>query len=354
MAQPPNVVLVIGAGASRNLAVGDKKMPLMPDLAAGMRGFLEDEVGSGAARAMGLDGDITGPEFERIIRAFLRWRLAVPLNREFRSLGVQGFGNPQTQIGQWITQSEQNSELALHAIRRCLFDLFGPSRIDNDKARMAYRKLMNMAGLTRDRLVVATTNYDTCLEEGFKSVPNGVHTGFSSTEPFEPAPRLDPRGMVERARSEGKTPVIHLHGGVGWYRQAGSIVWYPPGPEYQEGLGDPAILYPDPEKDPLAEEVINDLWNELDEALGLATHIVVIGHSLNDAPLVHSLARTSLPVAILRPDSSSEANGKSEQGGPEESLAGRISRFKVEFGPDMDSNDESTLSLGDLKEWLHR
>ncbi len=97
-------------------------------------------------------------------------------------------------------------------------------------------------------------------------------------------------------------PHLHLHGGVGWYReyQRGSILGPPQSPRiFIPYLDDdryratypPAILYPDPKKDPHDIELGMDrLWNKFAEALETATHVLVVGHSLHDKPLLDALA----------------------------------------------------------------
>lgn len=54
-------------------------------------------------------------------------------------------------------------------------------------------------------------------------------------------------------------------------------------------LGTPVVLYPDPNKEPLKEAVVNKLWTEFRIALQAAHRILVIGHSLHDPALVAAL-----------------------------------------------------------------
>ncbi len=90
---------------------------------------------------------------------------------------------------------------------------------------------------------------------------------------------------------DGTIPHLHLHGAVGWYVEDGRIV-VEAGDRPFDDRRIPAVLYPDPDKDP------NDatgwgahaVWEVLRGALSDATHVLVLGHSLNDRPLVEALA----------------------------------------------------------------
>jgi hypothetical protein len=100
----------------------------------------------------------------------------------------------------------------------------------------------------------------------------------------------------------GKAPVIHLHGAVGWYRQEdGDVFEHHQDQAYNETLGVPLVLYPDPAKDPTSDAVVDALWREFDKALDGATHVLILGHSLHDPALVERLrhlnpAKTRLAV----------------------------------------------------------
>jgi hypothetical protein len=70
-------------------------------------------------------------------------------------------------------------------------------------------------------------------------------------------------------------PVIQLHGAVGWYREpSGTVTRQPPNRAPNRSLGRPALLSPDPDKDP-ASAMTRDLWGEFRRALSEATHILI-------------------------------------------------------------------------------
>jgi hypothetical protein len=60
---------------------------------------------------------------------------------------------------------------------------------------------------------------------------------------------------------------------------------------YNATLGEPALLMPDPKKDPGREAGVSALWTEFREALRRATRVFVAGHSLHDSVLVTELRR---------------------------------------------------------------
>ena len=105
--------------------------------------------------------------------------------------------------------------------------------------------------------------------------------------------------------------VLHLHGAVGWYRASDDrIVFHHPDMSYNASLGIPALLLPDPNKESVFTYVgVDAIWAELDGALETATHILVIGYSLN--VLVSKLRANSvharLAVGVLSPAQSEKA-----------------------------------------------
>jgi len=98
-------------------------------------------------------------------------------------------------------------------------------------------------------------------------------------------------------------PVLHLHGAVGWYEQDGQVYDRSGDLPFNPTLGAPVVLYPDPDKDPTSDAAVDKLWREFREALDRASHVLVIGHSLNDPALVRALnalpSDTSVGVTVL-------------------------------------------------------
>src|SRR5262249_45078168 len=91
---------------------------------------------------------------------------------------------------------------------------------------------------------------------------------------------------------EGSTPVpvLHLHGGVGWYlTDKNTVEFQGADQEFNSTLGKPGLLLPDPNKDPRALFGVNELWREFIDAIESSTHILIIGHSLHDRYLVEQI-----------------------------------------------------------------
>jgi hypothetical protein len=214
----------------------------------------------------------------------MRW-----LNERFAGLGVP---TPGSQFAGEVHMAKNNQDRRLRRIRvvldTSLYREFGAARVDGAAAGSAYRRLLEALGPV-ETLVGVTTNYDPSLEMGLEVAGMTPNTGFPRR--FGQTPRLSPDGMVTGDGDHaGKTPVIHLHGAVGWYRQEdGEIVEHHQDQAYNETLGVPLVLYPDPGKDPTSDALVDALWRQFDMALERATHVLVLGHSLHDPALVARL-----------------------------------------------------------------
>ena len=92
---------------------------------------------------------------------------------------------------------------------------------------------------------------------------------------------------------------------MGWYERDGEVLRHGADETYNRTLGTPVILYPDPEKDPTRDAAAQALWHEFGRALEGATHVLVLGHSLNDPALVHALSRIEptihLGIGVFEP-----------------------------------------------------
>jgi hypothetical protein len=133
-----------------------------------------------------------------------------------------------------------------------------------------------------------------------------------------------------------RTPVLHLHGRVGWYTTPeGQPVAVDPNASYNPSLGTPALLLPDPNKvyDDLVTQTI---WHHFAVALGQATHVLVLGHSLNDTQILRALGRVTdhqLAIALYAP----EGAGIWQWAEDEAALLQKIGRtphiIPMDFGP---------------------
>jgi SIR2-like protein len=304
-------------------------MPLMADWANVLCDEL-DAYEADLAAACHLRPGMDGPEFEESLGLLLRWDQFRDLEQRFEGLGGSPIGSVASKIRQARTAMADRMEAIKRIIDSTLFEQFGHSRIDDEKAAEAYGKLLEELG--NPDLIVATTNYDRSVETALLQLGHEVITGFS--EETIRTPILEPTGLVKNRGS--KTPVIHLHGAVGWYDSDGTVKDHRPDQPFVSNLGTPVVLYPDPEKDPTHDALVSELWAEFRTALESADSILVVGHSLHDPALVDSLnnVKTGLqkPLVISYLD---------EEGGRrvERSIRGSIG-IELEFGPELRTNYE--------------
>lgn len=275
------LVLVTGAGASRNLG-REGPLPLMD----GWSDLLCDELDArakGLAKAAGLRSGFSGPVFEAALGMLLRWRDVRHLEKRFDALRSPPMSEGWQPLQEARNVEADRLELVVDAIHTSLYNVFGGRQIDPDAPKQAYAALLDRLPAL-DHMVCATTNYDPSLEMALVGLGREHSLGF--VQPPGQSPTLQPTGVVDwRQGHFGKTPVLHLHGAVGWYQEGGEVTQYYSDKAYNETLGTPVVLYPDPEKDPTRDAVVRLLWDEFTSALEGATHVLVLGHSLNDPAL---------------------------------------------------------------------
>jgi len=280
---PMNLVLVTGAGASRNLGLADEVMPLMPDWSNQLCEALDAREAKLAASCH-LKPGLSAEEFEENLGLLLRWAQVIDLHERFEGLGGPNPGEVWGQVQDARANTRRRVETVMEAINSTLYDQFGLRRVEDQKAKEAYNALLGSLGDAP--MAVATTNYDRAGEVGLEELGVPVDTGFRGSHGRTPT--LQPIGIVENRRE--KTPFLHLHGAVGWYEKAGDVFDLYADLPYNPSLGTPVVLYPDPEKDPTSDAVVSELWAEFRAALGQADRVFVIGHSLHDPALVRELS----------------------------------------------------------------
>lgn len=215
------LVLVTGAGASRQLGADGAEMPLMFNWSTALAMAL-DKREQGLAEACGLHAAGDGQEFEANLGLLLAWDRAAHLQQRFIKLGCAPAFTPQAHNHTHVQQTNTRLATIKDVINDSLYDQFGLHRVDDEAARLAYTSLL--ATLGSPELVVATTNYDRSAEAGLEQAGVTVHTGF--TNRGQRTPRLNARGMFKR-RGDGTVLVIHLHGAVGWYASDGYVEDHP-------------------------------------------------------------------------------------------------------------------------------
>lgn len=327
------LLLVTGAGASRELGQDDNPLPLMNDWSDALCGAL-DATERNLASACHLAPGMSGARFEEAIGLLLQWQEVRWLEERFQNLGGPRPTEPYPQQIEARANTDRRLEQVIEVIRRSLYDEFGLNRVDDGKARKAYGALLQRLGA--ERLVVATTNYDRSVEGALLELGMNVETGFKGRGAR--SRKLDVAGLVEGSASTGSTPVLHLHGAVGWYHreQDGQVRDYTGDDPYMKALGTPVILYPDPRKDPTKNALVADLWREFAAALKAATHVLIVGHSLHDPALVDAVREA--PDLVIGVSVYSETEAESDLAESfervEQAFPGAIP-IPMKFGPDL-------------------
>ncbi len=300
MAAPTNkLVLITGAGASTNFGANGRNLPLM----AGWSDALVtafDETEPDLATTLGLHPGLEGQAFEEVLGTFLRWTQTLEATKRFIQVGRPNERSPvPDEVATWLVRARQRITTIVQTINKSLWREFGLNRVDTFAAADTYLELLKAlralpvsTGL-ETALFSATTNYDRSAEAALTDLEFHVDTGARAT-----------RGRTERLDFDAvqpwvdvrRVPHLYLHGAVGWYRdpERGGIRVDPADRPYDDRLT-PAVLYPDPEKDPLGdgETGVTALWDKFKEALGSATHVLVLGHSLHDGPLLKALSEAT-------------------------------------------------------------
>lgn len=106
-------------------------------------------------------------------------------------------------------------------------------------------------------------------------------------------------------------------------------------------LGDPVVLYPDPEKDPTGHDLVSDLWAELRQALEWSDHVLVLGHSLHDPALIRILREFvgKTKIAVTYADERDHDYAAS-------AISNKVTTVQVIFGPGQDVGE------GGLRSWI--
>jgi hypothetical protein len=352
------LVLVAGAGATRDFGLQGTKVPMMTEWS----NALVEKI-SAASRsyvtATGLAKDLDGPEFEKRLGQFLR---QVPAFAQISSILKPSLSFQATDpsiveqpLSQWHAQTALHLSKITDLIHESLYEHFSVECIDVTAAARSYARLLHDLRMgTADSLVYATTNYDPVGEYAIERLgalpdwgaPRQVHENGSA--PLRVDRIID--GLPRYV------PVLHLHGRVGWHRrqddgayQSAEIA------RHERGLGVPIITLPDTCQAANTEPVIGALWDQFERALRRARRVFVLGHSLNDRALVDSLRRNISPphrlaVGILgREDDAGEVDpsAASTMNTVRDFLPGAC-MITVRFGPD------PVISAQGVRTWVDR
>jgi hypothetical protein len=218
-------------------------------------------------------------------------------------------------------------DIIVNKVRESLYELFAEKAVDTFRANAAYRDLFQVLGIgPSSRFLYATTNYDTIAEMALKDYGRLPDWGTPPAEGNSGESQLMVHGLIDGLPRY--TPVLHLHGRVGWYQQGGRV-YSAPVVRHQEGLGTPIVMLPDPDKVYDSDDVINSLWDQFQQALRRAKRVFVLGHSLNDSFLLRALAENVEPFDRLAVSVLADPDGPD---GVAESARPVIDKVRTLFG----------------------
>jgi hypothetical protein len=290
-----DLVLVTGAGASHSFS--KEHLPLMVEWRKRLDEHLRNSVPDFAA-LVDLNEDITGEEFERRLGEFLQsvraYRLAKTLvERTTKLVHLRSTQIPRD-VAEWYSQIESGLYRLQFAINQSLYEEFG-GRYETQLAESLYGEFHPDLGIVAgtSTLVYATTNYDHVGENSLYQLQFHPDLGFDFSPYGGQEFALNPRGLA-RAAGPNRTPVLHLHGSVGWFVRDDGV---PVALTQQNSLnessspGVPMAMLPDLNKDYQDFSVIDDVWGEFERVLQRTKAVFVMGHSLNDTKLCETIKR---------------------------------------------------------------
>ena len=307
------LLLITGAGASTAFGADNRQLPMMAQFNDSILTVLANK--PGFREATGLEPNVDGHQFERRLGAFLQaWRAFPQIRPLLKATAI--FPDVQIDLGRlhhWHEIANSQLEQVVQDIYRVTYAQFSPDRVAVTSADAAYRRLLEVAGVRRlqHRLVVATTNYDTVADTALEH--NRWHPLNGSGQP---GAEVDVTGLLEAGLYN--VPVLHLHGCLGWYRDADRSgierVISVNNTQYDPGFGTPAIMLPEPKKDYDSDPFIRTIWEQFREAVRAARRVLIIGHSLNDDALIEDIRANIDPqwVGVTTAPDAPDANAVRE------------------------------------------
>jgi SIR2-like protein len=245
----------------------------------------------------GLRTGMTGPQFEAALGDFLRRAEAFAQIKEVAAMTAKApnLGGPQIQT--WYEQVANGFNRINEVIVSSLMEEFHHNRLAASFATEAYRQLLDMARLPNTTgLVYATTNYDALGELALEGLGAHPDAGEPARQYGGQATGLDVVGLLDDMSRH--TPVLHLHGKVGWYRDDRGRVQVIDTQQHHSSHGVPVVMLPDPNKSFAGDDVLALLWAQFQEAVADAGRILVLGHSLADRQLVNVLRNATNKLGI--------------------------------------------------------
>lgn len=310
-----DLVLITGAGASRSFGA-EKPFPLMAEWSDYLikKVVTSRSPSSMAMRSMlAFGNNMDGPTFEAALGNFLRRAQAfrevtfflkpsldiANVRQEFKMQMQSGM----TALEEWHHWTEAVIDELIEMLNQTLFEQFA-GWIDEDAAAAGYAWLLGALEIKQGTpWIYATTNYDVVGETALKKLGLRVDWG-------RPPQLLNP-SADEILQVEGLidgipryVPILHLHGRIGWYLRPGTndgLVRDMIVNKYNKEWGTPIVMWPDDRKDTSsyqATQVINQLWQQFEQALGRARRVLVLGHSLHDELMVRAIRERARPDRV--------------------------------------------------------
>ena len=297
-----DLVLVTGAGASREFGIGGAKLPLMPDWSNALVQKLSTS-GMGHLDLVGLTREMSGEQFEERLGQFLRQSQALDdiedlLEPSQRLMGMPNEIQTQGILKSWHYQLQNHVDQIMGAIHNSLFEMFSQTDIDTRRAVEEFRWLLGVLQVTTTSpFVFATTNYDI--------IASRVVSELGRLPDWGAPPKLYPGAGENVLKVDDLlggmnryTPVLHLHGKAGWYEKDERVIEIAHN-EYSKDFGIPVVMLPDLAKDYGASAVINSIWSQFRAALRRAQRVLVLGHSLHDRELLEALRANVQPMSRI-------------------------------------------------------
>ncbi len=294
----------------------------------------------------GLKPGMSGQDFEVALGLFLRRAEAFEQIRDIIPLTSRVPGVSTAQMQTWYDNVASGFERITEVIHSSLMEEFHYNRLAVSDAKEAYGRLLRMAGLPRGQgLVYATTNYDALGELALLELGAHPENGEPARLHGSSAMGLDVAGLLDgMGRS---TPVLHLHGKAGWYRNKNGLVEVRDTQQHHPSNGTPVVMLPDPAKTYAGNDVLALLWQQFEEAVNSARKVLVLGHSLHDDQLVRVLKgmpnRAKLAITFW---GGSEAEQEAQLTWLRDTFTRDPSYFAVRFGPQLGPEWEN------LERWL--
>jgi hypothetical protein len=320
---------------------------------------LVKKIGAGGSvdlNLIGLRQGLSGEEFEQTLGDFLRrvdaFREIEPLIGPSAKLSnVPAEVRSEGTLAKWhLTTLTGLTGITKH-LHESLFEEFSSKRINADASAQAYGQLLRKLGIDeRSILVYATTNYDMRGELALKYLGRRPDDGqLVELTGSASDPPLDVDNLLTGLPRY--TPILHLHGRVGWYRRPGGMVYATNASSHQDGFGTPIVMLPDPNKVYDGDDIINTLWHTFLAALERAKRVFVLGHSLNDTQLIEALRQHVEPlsrigVAVLSDKAGQESESGRQLGERVKTELPQAGLIPVCFDP------EPFIGEEELSDWL--